>query len=302
MLNSKYAPVVAITIVLILIIGAVGFLLGVKPQVNAAAHAAARQDVVKANIDQINKESAQIDKAAAILANAPDLSEATDLNAPSSMKLPEFQTRLDAAIKASGAEQVSLSVGAPVAVVPWTVGDAALPSAGVASYFATQPVVREANEKQRDTPYVPVGGASVAVATTDEASADGGTPAPAPAQTAEEADVEAVATITRMDVTLTVVGHPAEVDALLRGLADPTQRLFQVFALSDEGKQARDTAEKGAGPYVDGDVFAVITGALYLLNPDYSIVDEEATGPFQLPPLSAFVEPADFEPQVGSSR
>lgn len=298
MLTSKYAPVVAITVVLIMIIGAVGFFLGVKPQVNAAAHAMARQDLVKANIEKINQESKQIDKAAAILAKAPDLSKETDLNAPSTMKLSEFQTRLDAAIQASGSEQVSLSIGAPVAVVPWTVGDAALPSTGVAGYFATQPLVREANEKQRDKPYVPVAGAAAAVGTADGAA----TPAPKPAPTAAQTAAPTGAAITRMDIILTVKGHPAEVDALLLALSDPSQRLFQVFELSDEAKQARDTAETGVGPYVDGDVFTIITGALYLLNPDYSIQDADKLVPYQLPPRSPFVEPDNFVAQAGSAQ
>jgi hypothetical protein len=275
MLNSRYAPVVAITVVVIMIVAALAFFLGIKPQVDGAAQAIDRQDDVKANITKIEADSASIDDAAAQLAQVPDLTEATTLNAPSNMDLATFQTRLDKAIRSSKTELVAVEVRTPTEVTPWTLDVAALPSTGVAGYFETGPETRLPGEPALAEPYEPVVKPAAA-------------------------DAETGATIVRMDIQIKVVGHPGEVQALLKTLADPEQRLFQVFDVKDEAKQETDTPEKGAAPYTDGDVFMTISGALYLLSPDYTIIDEDELVPSKLPSTSPFVEPDDFIEQPGS--
>lgn len=278
MLNSRYAPVIAITVVVIMIIAALGFFLGIKPQIDGAAKAIDRQDDVKVNIDKINADSGSIDDAAVRLAQAPDLTEATTLNAPSTMDLAEFQSRLDEAIRSSKTELVAVAVRTPSEVVPWTLDAAALPSTGVAGYFETGPVTRLPGEPALAVPYEPVVKPVVADAETGATGA----------------------TIVRVDIEVKVVGHPGEVQALLKTLADPEQRLFQIFDVKDEAKQEGDAPEKGAAPYKDGDVFMTVSGALYLLSPDYTIVDEEELETFPLPGASPFIEPDDFIEQPGS--
>ncbi|MCB2411673.1 hypothetical protein LGT39_02275 [Demequina sp. TTPB684] len=275
MLSSKYAPVIAIAVVAIMILGALGFFLAIKPQIDGAAEALERKDVVEANITQIGNDTEQIDAAAARLAEAPDLGAETALNAPASMDLSEFHTRLDTAVKSSQAEVVAINVASPTEVVAWTLDAAARPSTGVAGYFETGPVPRLANEPSLAVPYEPV----VKPVTPETPGAT---------------------SIVRMDVTLVVAGTPKEVETLLRLLAAPEDRLFQVFELYEEARFERDTPEKGTNGYSDGDVKATIFGALYLLNPDTTVDDEGELVPATLPSDSPFLEPDDYEPQVGA--
>ncbi len=258
-----------------MIVAALGFFLGIKPQLDGVAQASDRQDDVKANIDEINADSQKIDDAAAQLALAPDLSGATALNAPVTMNLAEFERRLDQAIVSSLTEVVSVTIGSPGEVVAWTLDAAALPSAGVAGYFETGPLPRLEGEPPLAEPYEPVVKPAAA-------------------------DAETGPTIVRMDVEVQVAGQPSEVQALLKTLRDPEQRLFQVFDVREEAKQESDSAETGAAPYSDGDVLTTISGALYLLSPDYTVVDEDQLVPSTLPDTSPFMEPDDFIEQPGS--
>ncbi|GMA33806.1 hypothetical protein [Demequina litorisediminis] len=60
MLNSKYAPIVALTALGIIVVLVLGWFLAVKPQVDETAAFSADEDLVRTNITTIEADSAAI--------------------------------------------------------------------------------------------------------------------------------------------------------------------------------------------------------------------------------------------------
>jgi hypothetical protein len=56
-------------------------------------------------------------------------------------------------------------------------------------------------------------------------------------------------------------------------------------------------------PFLDGDATIEIRGSLFLLNPDYSLIDELIKGDYTVPTKTSPLERADTaDPQPGSPR
>lgn len=276
-MNSKYAPVVALTALVILIVAALGIFLGIKPLLDDAAKFDKRETVVRDNTSVIKASSADIDAKRKALSAAPDLTEAIELNAPAEPLYTEFEDRLIAAIRASSMEVVSVSIETPNDIIAWTVPAEVRPSSTVATLFETGPTPRLSGEGGDGTVYAPV-----------------------VTQAAE--DTTAGANIVRVNVLIKVKGTAAEMQSFLTVLADENQRIFQVNDLQVEGRYVRDSPDAGVSLYADGDVVGTVIGSLYLLNPTGEIEDEEELIPWTLPgDRSPFTEPANADPQPGAN-
>lgn len=275
-MNSRYAPVVALTALAILVVGALGIFLGIKPLVDSASSYAAREELVRANIQVISADEQKIDSAKKALEQAPDLSNAIALNAPDALRGSEFEDRLAAAIRSSAVEVAGVTFEPPSDVLAWSVPDAVRPSAAVAAYFQSAPLAREGGEAGSGVVYEPV----VKVLT---------------------GDAVVKPWIVKVNVTIKVKGTAVETQAFLAALADPAQRLFQVNDVWFEGKYVRDTPLVGVSEYADGDVVSTVIGSLYLLNPTTDVVDEESLTPWAIPgDRSPFTEPENIDPQPGA--
>jgi hypothetical protein len=276
-MNSRYAPIVAITALAIIIVGALGVFLGIKPLLDSAASYVDREKVVRDNIALIEEDADKIDDAEDVLEDAPDLSEAIELNAPELVEFSKFEDRLAAAIRGSGSEVAAITVDAPADIIAWAIPDAVRPSANVAAFFQSAPLTRLEGEPDAGLVYVPV------------------------VQTVSD-DASLAPSLVKVNVTITLKGTAAEIQAFLALLGDPAQRLFQVNDVRFEAKFARDTPLTGVSSYTDGDVVATVVGSLYLLNPTTDVEDEDELIPWTIPTdRSPFAEPDTADPQPGAN-
>ncbi|GIG54619.1 hypothetical protein [Demequina activiva] len=272
MLNSKYAPIIALTVVAIIIVLALGWFLAVSPQIKQTGELADRAEEVEGNTVLIETASAQLDAYASELEAAPDYSDAVALNAPSVFDEPVIRARLATAVEESGVEIVSLSQAGSATVEGWTVAPGALVSTQIAGLFVTGPLPEtgETSEFQ-------------------------------PAVTPPTADVVVTDGLVEVAVTLSVAGTPEEALEFFELLADPAQQLFQLYNVQLEARQSDSSPLTGVSQSADGDVQVTATGAFYLQNPDYTVVDEGVLEPAPLTGDSPFAEVGGADPQPGAS-
>jgi hypothetical protein len=250
MLNSKYAPMVVLTILAMILVGVLGYFLAVKPQLDAASEYAAREDVVRKNTDTIKADSDKLDERRARLDAAPDLTEVTATNAPSSLDLPTFMARVGDAVRGSKVEIKAANLDGVANVDAWTVDPALRPSTSVAALFKSGVTPRLKGEPNYNAESDPV----ITVSADDTAQSG---------------------QLVRVDLSFVVKGRPQEILAFLRLLGAEDQRLFLLSDVQEEAKSQKDGIPTGLAPYEDGDMEIAVKGSLFLLNPDYSVLDED---------------------------
>lgn len=277
MLNSKFAPLVLITVMVMCLIAGLGYFLVIGPKLDDASSLRARRDAVRSNIVAIDTDSKSIDKAETTLKAAPNLKPVLELNAPATLQLDAFLERVSAAVKDSSSEIRSVDIDGSVDVKGWVLPASLRPSANVATYFATAPLPRGVSENPTGVDYAPV-------------------------VTAQAADAPVVKNLVSVSVTISVKGHPGEVvDFVKRLTTGDNQRLFLLSSISEEARQSNSAPEAGLSAFANGDVETKVTGSLFLMNPDYAVVDEKGLGSFQLPTdRLPFGEPTDGGPQPGA--
>lgn len=276
MLNSKYAPMVALTVLLVIIVGALGYFLAVKPQIDAASDYGDRESVVRSNIDKINEDSAALDQAKVNLASAPELGDLIALNAPQRPELLAFINRVAEAVRASQTEIRSITVEGVSDVERFDSTGVTLPSAALVGRFETVQTPREPGEPGAGETFTPV------------------VVAPTP-------DANAVSNLVQVDFVVSVKGQPEEVSNFLSLMQDPDKRLFLPWDLALESRQSSDAQDTGVAPWLDGDATIELKGSLFLLNPDYSVIDELTKGTYTIPNNpSPLRKPAAADPQPGS--
>lgn len=276
MLNSKFAPVAALTLLAVVFICAIGYFLAVKPQLDAASSLSSREALVRENITAIEADSTSLDQRRTDINTAPDLAEVTNLNAPSALGLPEFLSRVGKAVRSSKVEIQEATLEGVSSVDAWTVDPALRPSGAVAALFQTLGTPRLAGEPNFGTTFEPV------VVPAVEGPANSGN-------------------LTQVDFSVVVKGRPEEVLKFLALLAAEDQRLFLVYDIQEETKQSTDSATAGLAPYLDGDMELRVRGSLFLLDPDFSIVDEAELGDYAISTtVSPGLEPEPSDPQPGA--
>lgn len=275
MLNSRFAPTIAIAAVVSLLVLVAGYFLVISPQLSGRAEAADREQVVRDNIAAINESSRQIDSFNATLELVPDYTETIALHAPVRPELQDFQRRLAAAVVDSATEIMRVQVSPGVEVPGLVLPPNARQSSELAQQFQVGPVEPIDGEPGFGQVYEPV------VTAVGEGAV--------------------VDTLWAIPVTVVVKGRPSEVARLLDLLKNEESRLFQITSVLSEARQEWDPPVAGISEFTNGDTEAVIEGYLFVLNPETSIIDEEEIIEVGLPgEPSSFEEPESSEPQPGA--
>lgn len=244
MLSSKYAPVVALTVVAIIILGVLGWFLAIKPQIDETGTLSAQADEVRTNTELIETTSASLDNYQEMLDSLPDLTPALSLNAPTAWDMPAFRARLDAAVKGSGLEIASYTQGPETLIEGWPQQPGSLVSTQIATLFQTGPV----NVGPGEEYVAPVTPVADAEATTEGISA--------------------------VSLTMTLAGAPGEMVDFFAQISDPEDPLFQIYDVSHEARPETSSSIAGVSDANDGDVLVTVTGFVYMLNADPTIIDE----------------------------
>lgn len=272
MLNSRYAPVVALAVLGIIMVALLGWFLAISPKLSEASAVRAQASEVEDNTQIINASSDALDEYQALLDAAPDVTGAIALHAPNVFDTQAVRTRLSEAITTAQVEVSTFTINGAQAVPGIETDPASLISNQVAALFAAGPVHQEE------------GAAEFSPAVT---------PANEIGPVVEE--------LYSVPVTMMVVGHVDEIMGFFTALSDPDLPIFQVTTTSLQARQADSGAIIGVSEPEDGDVIATITGNLYVLAPEAEILDEEALTEAILPSDSPFLEVSGVEPQPGAN-
>lgn len=273
MLNSRYAPVVALAVLGIVLVAVIGWFVGVKPQLDSASDLRSQEDAIRANVESVEAAASRLDEYAAALDADTTIAEAIGLHAPSRLDLPGFRTRLSQAIVDSDLELVSLNSGNGVRVTGWEADSASLVSNAVAGLFSQGPVAASEDPNSAQSTWAP---AVTASAETTAVSGD----------------------IRMVIFELQVAGSPEETYEFLKAMQVTDDQLFQVYDVNLESRPSGASSINGVADPDDGDVLTTITAALYVHNPDTAVLDEVETSDGE--PIDDAFEPIeDVDEQPG---
>lgn len=259
MLNSRYAPVIALGALGVVLVLVLGWFLAISPQIRATGELATQQQAIEANTAQLQAESAKIDEYAALLEADPSVPESVAVNAPPVLDVPGFRTRVWEALGGSRSELVSFEMDATQVVEGWVTDPQMLVSTQVAALFQTAPVPdpREAPAPQ------PTASPAAGDGTTTTPSATGWSPAVK--VLVEEGSL--TGRLLLVPVTIAIAGTPVEAHEFLNRMADPDAQLFQVYSVDQVARHDSGAPILGVADPAEGDVVTTISGALYVLNP-----------------------------------
>lgn len=273
MLNSRYAPIVAITALLALAILVAGWFLAISPQLERAADYAADEQRVDTNIATIEQAAEQLALAQADVANFADLDAVIQTNAPSRFDLSGVRDRIWTAVTSSGVELVSVASERGTPIAGWPIDSTVLPSTTLVSYFSDGPAATTTVPAPEFTPVV--------------------TP-PAPRQVLAE-------NLVMVSYTFEVVGTPREVHTLLGLLQNPELQLFQVYSLDFEAQPENAIVSEGIYPTSAGDVVVNIAAATYVADADTTTIDDGELENVGVGSRSPWLEPEEpASPQPGA--
>lgn len=260
MLNSRYAPVVAITAVVILIVIALGWFLAISPKLDEAGDLRDRAATIDTNTAEIQMQTARLAQYEAELAEVPNYQDLVALNAPAVYDVEATRDRLSDAGTQAGVYIYETSAGGVQNVLGAEVDHALLPSTAIARLFATGPVdVAEGEEE-----FAPVLTPSV-----------------------EEGPV--VERLYGIPLTFTATGSVADMMDFLALLTDEQAAALQIDSLAWSARPP-DEPIAGVPDGEPGDVILEGQGYIYLLDPDMEIVDEDALTDASLPSVSPFTD------------
>ncbi|WP_062073082.1 hypothetical protein [Demequina sediminicola] len=251
MLNSKYAPIIALTVLGIIVVVLLGWFLAVKPQIDTAAAYSADEDLVRSNIATVQTDSAAIAQAGVDAESFVDLEPAIALNAPSRFDVVAVRTRLADTIAEAGMEIGTINQSSSYPVQGWEVPSSLLLSTDLAKRFQSGPAPTIEVAPQEFTPAVAVTGGTVVLADN----------------------------LIGIPIVLEVVGTADEAHAFLDSLQNPDQPLFQVSEFTLNALDDGTNVGEGISPPSNGDVQLSLSGFLYLSNVDRTIVDEAPLEP-----------------------
>jgi hypothetical protein len=269
MLNSKYAPIVALTILGVIVILIAGWFLAVKPQFDSVSELVTASNEIDDNTVSIEEQTAKLRQYEADLAAAPSNEAVVSLNLPDTLARDEFRVRAAAAVVESNTEIASFAEASSGALSGWSVASSSLVSNSVAALFATAPIRPDLELPPTYTPVV------------EPTKGEG----------------PLVENLYATDVTLEVAGSPAEALAFLAELADPDQRLFLQYSVELSAREGESTIAGVSDP-AEGDVTLKVLGSLFVLNPNPDFFDEQEPVPPAAPNPDAFapIGPAPAQP------
>jgi len=265
-MNSKYAPIAALTVLLILVIVALGWFLAIKPRLAEAADIRTQTEEVDQNITQIQLATSKLTEYEQNFAALPSIDETVALNLPSRLDMTRVRERITDAAEGAKVTLIELSTDASYPVDGWEMPANARVSYSIAQLFSKGPVHAPASQGE---------------------SAPAPTPAPAegeqptnpgeyqPVVTADAKPGPVVTSMQGVPIKIRVAGSYDQVVAFLRELASPGQQLFLIYQLEQDARNAGESSEPGVPDPKDGDVMMTLTGAFYLLNVDSSVVDDD---------------------------
>ncbi|MDE0573049.1 hypothetical protein ON058_06445 [Demequina sp. B12] len=269
MLNSKYAPIFALTALGIIAVVLLGWFLAIKPQVDEASAFASDEDLVRANIATVQADEASIEAFDSALGEAPDIKPTLELNAPQRLDLEGFRNRISDAISESGVEIAASGQEYGSLVAGWEIPAVLLDSTRAAKYFQSGPAPTTKIAAEAFTPVVSV-------------------------PSGEQVRAEGLAAI---PFEFTVVGTPQEAYDFLSRLQDPSVQFFQVGEIDVLGLVDGEVVAGGVSEAGDGDVRLEISGGLYLSEIDTSSIDEGALGTAEVSGDSPFIRLEDDAPE-----
>ncbi|MFV0285443.1 MAG: hypothetical protein ACK5IM_03515 [Demequina sp.] len=268
MLNSKYAPIVALTALGIIVVVVLGWFLAVKPQIDETAAFSADEDLVRTNITTIESDSAAISAMGDELATYEPLQPLIDLNAPQRLDLETFRTRMWDAFESSGVEVGETAQDFGDLIDGWEIPAVLLPSSELAKRFQTGPA-----------------------ATTSVVA-----PAFTPAVKTVTGTAVLAQNLALQPFEFTVYGTVQESYDFLQTLQDPEQPFLQVYEVTQTSLVEGATVPAGVSDVADGDVQTYIKAALYLSDADLTSLDEGTVAPAESIPEDAFMTPTEDSP------
>lgn len=259
MLNSRYAPVVALAVLAIILVVVLGWFLAIKPQLDERTELRETSAEVVSNTDQINNEATRLAQYESELEALPDYSSLIATHSPEGFEVDYVRARLTEAIRGGEAEIFSLEHGVLTEIEGWTLPADTLPSAHIARLFQTGPVHVPEDEPEFEP--------AVAVAS--------------------EADTARV--FYGIPVTVGIAGAAPELLRVLELLEDPDEQLFQLYSLEFEQRPEGSPIIDGVSDPVDGDATLVFTGFFYLEGVAQELTDQGEIGEIPLGDSGPFV-------------
>src|SRR5690349_1528972 len=106
-MNSKYAPIVALTALVIIVIAALGWFLAIKPRFASAADYSSQSEEVDQNTAEIQQATSRLAKYQQDLDALAPLDDTVDLNLPSVIDIPAYRDRITSAVESSKVALIS---------------------------------------------------------------------------------------------------------------------------------------------------------------------------------------------------
>ncbi|MFV0633503.1 hypothetical protein [Demequina sp.] len=269
MMNSRYAPVVALGALGVIVVLVLGWFLAVSPKLGEASEIRSRAEAIDGNTVLIEAASGQLDALQVALNEVPDFTPAIELNAPSARSVTALRQRVSEAEESSGAQVYVWSGGAASAIDGIVAEPETLASNSVAGLFAKGPIDLAEGAAQ----FAPVVKATTVAGPVVER-------------------------LYGVPISITVTGTPEEVFDFLTAVTDAEDPVMQFATVEYASRQSDSPALPGVDDAEDGDVIATLEGFTYVLNPSNEVLDEDALAPATLPGTSPFEE---IEGSSGSS-
>lgn len=277
-MNSKYAPIVALTALGVLVIFIIGWFALISPQLSSASDLRSTREDVEQNTARISTETAKLAKYQADLTETSDLTDSITLNLPGKVDVPSVRERIIDTANKSKMEIYSLDFPASFPVEGWEVETRSLTSTAIAKLFQTTPISVDG---------VDISESEKEGLTLDE---DGKYVPPVPANRSEGPLVNS---LFGLPVTFSATGTYEQAEKLLASLQDVEKQMFIVDNVNLTARNKDASEIIGVEDAKDGDVILTVTGSFYYLSPSTAIVDEPAVGPAS-PKGSPFV-PGDSQ-------
>lgn len=270
-MNSKYAPVVVLTVLGMVVVLALGWLLLISPVRGDVSDLHAKRDEVDQNALLVRTQTAKLVKYADDAAADSDAPAELALNVPSTVDVAAQRARIMTAARGAGVEIASMGLEPSFAVGGWELPRTNLDSTAIAKLFQTGPVQGT----------LPAGQAYV------------------PAVSASTETGPLVTSLYGVTVDMRVVGTYAELQKFIASLQDPTQQLFLLHDLEFTARNATGEKIEGVSDPADGGVILSVKGDLFYLSPDLTFNDD---GVIEPTPASGspFVVGDPAKPQPGA--
>lgn len=261
MLNSRYAPVVALTVVGILIVAALGWFLAISPALSEAADIRERATTIDNNTQQIQMNTARLSQYEQELNDAPEIAETVALNAPDVFEVEVVRNRIANAIADSGVYLIETSFAGASTVIGADADPNLMASNHVARLFASGPEDPDPEAAE----FAPVLSPNNVVGPV-------------------------VQRLYGVPISLSFTGTPDQVLSFLTLITDESDPAMHLGSIEFTARQSDDPEILGVPLAEDGNVVADVTGYLYILEPPFEIVDSEPLSESSLPSRSPFEE------------